>query len=187
MKLTIFTPAVAVATIMLLAMSAQIHGLPGHLRTQEGVMADNKELEQAVLQTLLSMTRSSATSQNARAESNRHFVDQQSSNAQRGHGQVIESHNKAEMEAPPRSNQLKAKSQYSGVTIENCGTAGTIIQNALTFGLGFIPGGSSAYGVYVKCPTQSYPCTIVTVDVPADEVKADIDVCSQSKFVNLLQ
>ena len=77
----------------------------------------------------------------------------------------------------------KAIAQQSGVTIQYCGAVGDIIQNALRFGLSFIPGGDSAYGVYIACAEQpTYPCTTVTVAVPANSIKADIDVCDYGKL-----
>ena len=167
MKLITFISIFAVSTLMLLA-TTPVNSLP--YPKLEG-LGDKNELEKAIVQAIMSVQGANSDKRhgNSLAQSKyREVMMQQIAHQRRGQASVNQIGN-------------KATAQYSGVTIENCGTVGTIIQSALTFGLGFIPGGQDAYGVYVRCPTTSYPCTVVTVEVPANDVKADIDVCEESK------
>ena len=266
MTLTTIT-ATVVGTLLLLTLPIQLHGLPGHLRTHDGAMADNQELENAVIQALLAMSQQSTSNQKFHsADNQQHPINQQylpiyqqypvkqqypvnqqypinqqyPENQQypinqqypmnqqypvnqqypivkqqypvnEQHHSMAENVNKQnktavlqkilkemtrdQMICQRRQQQAQAQqnveaqqntaaqcyeanAQVSGVTIEYCGTAGVVIQNALRFGLAFIPGGDTAYGVYIACAEQpTYPCTRVRVDVPADSVKADVDVC----------
>lgn len=217
MRLTIAT-TMALGSFLLLALPVQvIHGLPGHLRTHDGVMADNQEMENALVQALLAMSQwwagpiskqshSTENQQHISAKSQQSFAENQQS-SQQNHKTVNVQGNKAailqqimkemarnemacqrrlgqaEFQQSTKTQCYEALAQQSGITIEHCGAAGNIIQNALRFGLGFIPGGESAYGVYIACAEQpTYPCTTVTVAVPANSIKADIDVCDYGKW-----
>ena len=70
----------------------------------------------------------------------------------------------------------RVTSQVRGIDIRNCGTAGNIINSALSV-LNFY---SAQFGVLVDCRV-SPGCVQVRVDVPADDVVADIDVCDLGK------
>lgn len=208
MKLIIAT-TMALGSILLLALPVQLHGLPGHLRTHDGAVANNQELENAVVQALLAMSQlqyDSAEKQQHNSAKNQHSVAENQQWSQQYTSvnvqqailqQVMKETARNQMICQRRLQQAasqqisevqqyynseaqcyEALAQQSGITIEYCGAAGDIIQNALRFGLGFIPGGENAYGVYIACAEQpKYPCTTVTVAVPANSIKADIDVC----------
>ena len=225
----VFAVTVAVSTLLVLALGPmQLQGLPGHLRTHDGSMAESQDMERAVIEALLAMAQ-----QHKNTDTNEQF---HYDNEEQAEEQFLNQHGNRDYSHPggatdekksqtvqqqqriPLSQQImsemarnqqvlarnqriqnrrqqSAKSQLipyyenaitqqSGVTIEYCGPAGDIIQNALRFGLGFIPGGDSAYGVYIACAEQpTYPCTTVTVAVPANSIKADIDVCDLSKLL----
>ena len=217
---------VVVSTLLVLALGPmQLQGLPGHLRTHDGVMADNQETERAVIEALLTMARSQneATANqrpqvtieghrqrsdgNARQQNKTAMIQQIWSEMARKQqiytrNQQILNRRRQQAESQQVAEQFpiyaeqytgaqqyadteKAIVQQSGVTIEYCGAAGDIIQNALRFGLSFIPGGDAFYGVYIACAEQpTYPCTTVTVAVPANSIKADIDVCDYGKLLN---
>ena len=233
-----FAATVAISTLLVLALGPmQLQGLPGHLRTHDGSMAENQEMERAVIEALLAMAQqhknTAAKEQyfpiydlenQATDEKKSQTVQQQQLPWIQHHpppyyqatdekkSQTVQQQNKTAliqqiMSEMARNQQVLARNQriqnrrlqsaesqrgpyenaiaqQSGVTIEYCGPAGDIIQNALRFGLGFIPGGDSAYGVYIACAEQpTYPCTTVTVAVPANSIKADIDVCDLSKLL----
>ena len=67
--------------------------------------------------------------------------------------------------------------QVSGVNIQNCGAAGNIINSALSVLNTLFP---NDFGVLVDCQI-SPGCVQVRVDVPADDILADIDVCDLGK------
>ena len=50
------TITMALVSFLLLAFPVQLHGLPGHLRTHDGVMTDNQELENVLVQALLAVS-----------------------------------------------------------------------------------------------------------------------------------
>ena len=189
---------VAVGTLLVLALGPmQLQGLPGHLRTHDGSMAESQETERAVIEALLSIAQHKDTA----ASVQRPPWEQQAAGAtDEQKSQVVSQGNKTTLMQQilsqyhiwARNQRIqnrrgqsteKAIAQQSGLTIQYCGAAGDIIQNALRFGLSFIPGGDSAYGVYIACAEQpTYPCTTVTVAVPANSIKADIDVCDYGKL-----
>ena len=68
----------------------------------------------------------------------------------------------------------EASAQVRGVNIRNCGSAGNIINAALS-GLNIF---SNQFGVLVDCQEQGN-CTRIRVDVPADDRKADVRVCNR--------
>jgi hypothetical protein len=70
----------------------------------------------------------------------------------------------------------RVTAQVRGIDIRNCGTTGTIINSALAV-LNIY---SDQFGVLVDCQI-SPGCVQVRVDVPADDVVADIDVCDLGK------
>ena len=203
-----FAATVAVSTLLVLALGPmQLQGLPGHLRTHDGSMAENQEMEKAVIEALLAVAqqdkntaankqylpyyledqatdeKKSQTAQQQQYPLIQQFMSEMARNQQvQARNQRIQ--NRREQSAKSQQVQENAIAQQSGVTIEYCGPVGDIIQNSLRFGLGFIPGGDSAYGVYIACAEQpTYPCTTVTVAVPANSIKADIDVCDLSKLL----
>jgi hypothetical protein len=178
----------------------QLQGLPGHLRTHDGATAENQDMERAVIEALLSIAQNKDTAASVqRPPWEQQWPIQEN---QEKKSQVVSQANKTALVQEIRSKMAQyqqiisarnqrvqnrksenAIAQQSGVTIEYCGAVGDIIQNALRFGLGFIPGGDSAYGVYIACAEQpTYPCTTVTVAVPANSIKADIDVCDYGKL-----
>ncbi len=67
----------------------------------------------------------------------------------------------------------------SFLTIQDCGTAGNIVNTVLQASLGWIPNIANAVNVLVNCGISS-GCTQVRVDVPAGNTVADIDVCTVS-------
>ena len=71
----------------------------------------------------------------------------------------------------------KVTTQVSGVQIVNCGPAATAIGAALNILSIFFPG---RFGVLVNCNITA-GCTKVRVDVPADNVMTDVDVCDLGK------
>ena len=73
--------------------------------------------------------------------------------------------------------QDKVTAQVRGAQIQNCGTAGNIVQAALTPLNTLFP---SQFGVLVNCQI-SPGCVQVRVDVPADDRLVDIDVCDLGK------
>ena len=73
--------------------------------------------------------------------------------------------------------QDKVTAQVRGAQIQNCGTAGNIVQAALTPLNTLFP---SQFGVLVNCQV-SPGCVQVRVDVPADDRLVDIDVCDLGK------
>ena len=263
--------AVAVSAFLMLTFGpAQLQGLPGHLRTHDGVMAENEETERAVVEALLALARSQVDKTTANEQqiqkkvaTNEQYPYQKqvATNEQYPYQKQVATNQYfpiyqkqvATNEQYPQQNQVATNEQYhqqtsnknaaeqqnrtalmmqyvvnkmmkdrqtlarnqrienrrrqsaksqqwipitgeenalaqqspSGITIEYCGAVGDIIQNALRFGLGFIPGGDSAYGVYIACAEQpTYPCTTVTVAVPAGDIKADIDVCDYGKPID---
>ena len=70
----------------------------------------------------------------------------------------------------------RVTAQFFGIQIHNCGTAGDIINSALSV-LNIY---SAQFGVLVDCQI-SPGCVQARVDVPADDVVADIDVCDLGK------
>ena len=67
----------------------------------------------------------------------------------------------------------------SFLTIQDCDTAGNIVNSILQPALGWIPGIANAVNVLVNCGISS-GCTQVRVQVPAGNTVADIDVCTVS-------
>ena len=53
---SMITITMALVSFLLLAFPVQLHGLPGLLRTHDGVMTDNQELENALVQALLAVS-----------------------------------------------------------------------------------------------------------------------------------
>ncbi len=78
------------------------------------------------------------------------------------------------------SNELKSSqkneviAQTSGVDIQDCGTAGSIVRRILETSLFWVP--ANTYGVYVNCGLSS-DCTRVRVEVPTGTVQTDVNVC----------
>ena len=252
---------IAISTFLMLAFGpVQLQGLPGHLRTHDGVMAENEETERAVVEALLAMARSQDDKTTANEQQHQNQVANNEQYPQQKTGQqqnvtalmmqyiwnkmmknqqtlatnqrrenrgqqsarsqqwipiagkenarsqqwipIASEENARSQYRGPYAGRQSARSQYylppyageenalaqqspSGIDIRYCGPVGDIIKNALQFGLGFIPGGNQAYGVYIACAEQPmYPCTTVTVAVPAGDIKADIDVCDYGKSMN---
>ena len=81
----------------------------------------------------------------------------------------------AQWRGPYQESQVTA--QVRGVNIRNCGIAGNIINSALSVLNIF----SDSFGVLVDCQ-ENGNCVRVTVDVPADDTKADVRVCDLGEF-----
>ena len=185
---------VAVGTLLVLALGPmQLQGLPGHLWTHDGSTAENQETERAVIEALLSIAQHKDTANVQYPPREQQAVgatdEQKSQVVSQGNKTALMQQILSQYHMWARNQNRRGQStektigQQSGVTIQYCGAAGDIIQNALRYGLSFIPGGDSAYGVYIACAEQpTYPCTTVTVAVPANSIKADIDVCDYGKL-----
>lgn len=134
-----------------------------------GSEMEDVAIKKALIQMILSMSQ--------------HAANQQSETVENQHKQIAST---AQARHPQRTmgTEVATEQQFPslepGIDIQFCGPLGELIENALEFGLGFIPGGSNWYSVRVWCPDPTYPCTTVTVAVPAGDanVKADIDVCN---------
>ena len=188
--------AVILAGMTMLAESAPRPPWMTQLQTQNqnAEKADNLERE-VLIQALLAMSRGNVASQHKLAENqqypqrvfsqglsakNQQFPE---TTSQGRLPQYIPLFVQAASSRRPQSNEaaLQAFGDPKGIEIVGCGAVGNIIESALRFGLGFIPGGDNNYGVYIQCPDPSYPCTTVQVAVPSgrNNMKADVDVCSK--------
>jgi hypothetical protein len=78
--------------------------------------------------------------------------------------------------------QDRVTAQVHGVDIRNCGTAGDIVNSALGVLNTFF---GDKFGVLVDCQV-SPKCVQVQVDVPADKVVTDIDVCDLGKSLIII-
>ena len=83
-----------------------------------------------------------------------------------------------EFGAKARSQEEQASMQVQGVSIVNCGAAGNIINSALSVLNVLFP---TQFGVLVNCAI-SPGCVQVEVDVPANDVLVDIDVCDLGTY-----
>ena len=79
---------------------------------------------------------------------------------------------------PYQESQVTA--QVQGVNIRNCGLPGNIINSALSVLNIF----SRDFGVLVDCQ-ENGNCVRVTVDVPADDTKADVRVCDLGELLKI--
>lgn len=162
------------------------------IQNQNAEKANNLERE-VLIQALLAMSRGNVASQLAENQQYPQRIVSQGLSAKNqqfpeatSQGRLppyIPSFVQAASSRRPQSNEaaLQAFGDPKGIEIVGCGAVGNIIESALRFGLGFIPGGDNNYGVYIECPSSSYPCTTVQVAVPSgrNNMKADVDVCSK--------
>ena len=159
------TVAVAASTILLLVLPTELQGAP---------QITSEELGKAVqqLEELLKSEAANAKSAYGPRELN--------SKAQWYGGPYAKSaHHPRELNAKAQHTrkESEATAQVRGVNILNCGTAGDIVNAALQpLNTLF----SNDFGVLVDCQI-SPGCIQVRVDVPADDLITDVDVCDRGK------